>query len=233
MSKTLAVIVAGGKGKRMNLDINKQFIYINNHPLLYHTIKSFDESKEIQGIIVVISKDDKEYFYENIYNHYNFNKTISIVDGGKERQDSVYNGLKFIKDKFSDCDIVLIHDGARPFISEKIIEDGIAYAKQYGASAPGVTPKDTIKVIDEFGFSKETPDRNKLVCIQTPQCFKYDLILKCHENIKHDHLSVTDDTMAVERYGNRVFIYEGSYHNIKITTPEDLDFAEKLIKKTI
>ena len=127
------------------------------------------------------------------------------------------------------ADIVLIHDGARPFISERIIEEGIKYANIYGAAAPGVTPKDTIKVKSKDNVSVDTPDRNTLVAVQTPQCFKYDEIYQCHRKVKEENAIVTDDTSVVERYGHKVYLYEGDYTNIKITTPEDLILADRLI----
>ena len=153
-------------------------------------------------------------------------KVNKIVEGGKERQDSVYNGLLSL----NETDIVLIHDGARPFVSNKVIEDGIKYAEEYGAAAPGVMPKDTIKVKDENSISKETLDRSSLVAVQTPQVFDFKLIKQCHEKVREEKIMVTDDTMVVEHYDNKVYLYEGEYTNIKITTPEDLVLAEYLAK---
>lgn len=221
-----AVIVAAGKGKRMGSEISKQFIKVNGHPILFYTIKAFEESELIQEIYLVLSSEDISYSREEIFNRYTFNKPIHIVTGGKERQDSVYNGLKAIK----DCEIVLIHDGARPFVTHEIIEKGIKYAKEHGACACGVTPKDTIKVKDHSGFSLSTPNRNSLFAVQTPQCFNYDLILHCHEKIKEEGTAVTDDTMIIESCGHKVFLFEGSYENIKITTPEDMWLAERILK---
>lgn len=219
-----AIILAGGRGKRMGSDISKQFIEIDGKPILYYTLKRFIDSKSINEIILVLPKDEIEYCINNVLNKYNL-KVSKIVEGGKERQDSVYNGLKEV----ANSDIVLIHDGARPFVKERIIEEGIAFAKKYGAAAPGVMPKDTIKVIDKAGFSKETPDRNTLVAIQTPQVFKSNIIIDAHKKVRESRLIVTDDTMVVEMNNNRVFIYEGDYENIKITTKEDLILAQKLV----
>lgn len=220
-----AIILAGGKGKRMNAKISKQYIDLNGKPILYHTLKRFTESEVIDKVILVISKDEIEYCKKEVLEKYNLKIDI-IVEGGVERQDSVFNALKHIEND----DIVLIHDGARPFVSDKIINDGIKYAKTYGAAAPGVTPKDTIKIKDDNNFSISTPNRNFLVSIQTPQIFKAKIIKECHEKIKSDNIAVTDDTMVVERYNNSVYLYDGEYTNIKITTPEDLILAEKLIK---
>lgn len=226
MSKNYALIVAGGKGKRVGRDISKQFICINNKPIIWYTIKAFESCEHIDGIVVVISKDDMDYFNENVLEVYDFKKILAVVEGGAERQDSVYNGLLMIK----DCDIVLIHDGARPFVSEKIINEGIEYAKSYGAAACGVMPKDTIKVKDSDDFSKETLQRDTLFAVQTPQCFEYNSIKKAHEFIRKENLMVTDDTMVIEKLGKRVYLYEGSYTNIKVTTPEDIEVAEIISK---
>ena len=131
----------------------------------------------------------------------------------------------------SNCEVVLIHDGARPFITQSIISDAIIYANLYGATACGVEPKDTIKVKDSLGFSVETPERETLFCVQTPQAFKYQLILDCHKRIHEEGIKVTDDTMVAEHYGNRVYLYKGSYNNIKITSPEDLEIGKQILEK--
>lgn len=221
-----AIILAGGKGKRMGSAISKQFIDIKGKPIIYYTLKKFSENKKIDNIIVVLPEYEVKYFKENILKKYEL-RINKIVIGGKERQDSVYNALKSLKN--SSTDIVLIHDGARPFISERIINEGIKFAEIYGAAAPGVMPKDTIKVKNEKNFSVDTPNRANLVSIQTPQVFKFDEILECHEKIRYNGEKVTDDTMVVEKYGYSVYLYDGEYTNIKVTTPEDLILAERLI----
>ena len=224
--KKSALVLAGGRGKRMGSSISKQFIEINNKPIIYYTLKAFKEFKDIDEIIVVLPEDEIEYFKENIINKYDL-KIDKIVEGGKERQDSVYNGLKSLK----DCEIVLIHDGARPFVSKDIVRKGIGFAKKFGACAPGVIPKDTIKIKQKNNFSKQTPNRDDLCAVQTPQCFNYDLIMKCHEKIKQKNITVTDDTMVVECFEEKVYLFDGEYTNIKITTPEDLILAEWMIKQ--
>lgn len=221
-----AVILAGGKGKRMNSTISKQFIELKGKPIIYYTIKKFNDNKQIDNIVVVLSAEEIEYFKENVLKKYDI-RVDKIIAGGVERQDSVYNGLKSLEN--SETDVVLIHDGARPFISDRIINEGIKYAKIYGASAPGVMPKDTIKIKDESNFSINTPNRETLVAIQTPQVFNFNEILECHKKIKLDKLIVTDDTMVIENFGKKVYLYDGEYTNIKVTTPEDLILAEKLI----
>ena len=218
-----AVILSGGRGKRMGSSLSKQFILINEKPMLYYTIKKFRENKLIDEIILVLPKDEIEYCKKEVLEKYNI-FVDKIVEGGGERQDSVFNGLNAI----DNGDIVLIHDGARPFVTDKIIEDGIKGAKKFKAAAPGVMPKDTIKIKNKDNSSKETLNREELVAVQTPQVFDYNLILECHKKIKENNIKVTDDTMVVETFGNKVFLYEGSYTNIKITTPEDLILAKYL-----
>jgi 2-C-methyl-D-erythritol 4-phosphate cytidylyltransferase len=228
MGKNYAIIVAAGRGKRMGGNINKQFLEVKGKPILYYSLNVFSNSCLIDGIVIVCAESEIEYCKHEIVEKYRISKVTKIVAGGKERQDSVYNGLKAI----GDCEIVLIHDGARPFVTMKIIEDGIKYANHYGACTCGVIPKDTIKVKREDGFSKETLNRNKLFSVQTPQCFKYNIISECHRQLLDDCISVTDDTAVVERCGHRVYLYEGNYDNIKITTPEDLYIAEKIVERT-
>ncbi|WP_154826685.1 2-C-methyl-D-erythritol 4-phosphate cytidylyltransferase [Clostridium butyricum] len=220
-----AIVLAGGRGKRMGSVQSKQYIDLNGKPILYYTLNHFINNKNIDKVILVIPEDELEFCRNEVLDKYNL-KIYSIAFGGKERQDSVYNGLK----KADGSDIVLIHDGARPFVSERIIEEGIKYARMYGAAAPGVMPKDTIKVKNQESFSLETPDRNNLVAVQTPQVFDYNIIFGCHKKVKEKHLDVTDDTMVVELFGNDVYLYEGEYTNIKITTPEDLILAQYLVE---
>ncbi|MGH4138729.1 2-C-methyl-D-erythritol 4-phosphate cytidylyltransferase [Clostridium sp.] len=227
MSRNCAIILAAGKGSRMGEPINKQYLNIKKHPILYYTLKAFMQCNCIDDIIVVVAEGEMDYCREEIIEKYDFFKVKNVVLGGKERQQSVLNGLKAV----SNCEVVLIHDGARPFITEAIIKNAIIYANLYGATACGVRPKDTIKIKDSSGFSMKTPDREMLFCVQTPQAFKYELILNCHNKIKEEGIRVTDDTMVVERYGNKVYLYEGSYNNIKITTPEDLEMGRQILEK--
>ncbi|AOR22380.1 2-C-methyl-D-erythritol 4-phosphate cytidylyltransferase [Clostridium taeniosporum] len=221
-----AIVVAGGRGKRMGTVQSKQYLNLNGKPILYYTIKSFLNCKLVDNIILVVPFHEIDYCKNEILNK-NFIKVNKIIAGGSERYESVYNGLMAAE----GSDIVLIHDGVRPFVSEKLINDSIMYAKRYGAAAPGVMPKDTIKVIDKNRFSIQTPNRSELVSVQTPQAFRYDLIYECHKKIKNEDVEITDDTMVAEYFGNNVYIYEGEYSNIKITTPEDLIIGEYLANK--
>lgn len=221
-----AIVLAGGRGKRMGYVQSKQYIDLNGKPILYYTLKQFIKNNLIDNIILVIPEDEADYCKSEVLNKYGL-KVDKVVFGGGERQDSVYNALT----ELEGSDIVLIHDGARPFVSQRIINDAIKYAGIYKATAPGVMPKDTIKIKGEDNFSMDTLPRNNLVAIQTPQAFDYNLIYDCHKNIKKMGAMVTDDTSVVELLGNKVYIYEGDYTNIKITTPEDLVLAEHLVKK--
>lgn len=220
-----AIIAAGGCGKRMNSSTSKQFLRIKGHPIIYYTLKIFESLNFIDEIILVIGSDDKRQA-EEIVSYYKFKK-VKIVIGGKERQDSVYNGLKKLSPK---TDIVIIHDGVRPFVTKKMIIESIKSAQSFGAVGVAVPVKDTIKVIGNNNLIKDTPTRSNLRAIQTPQVFKYDLIMRAYEKAFEDGFYGTDDTVLVERLGCPVKLIDGSYENIKITTPEDILIAETFVK---
>ncbi len=221
------VIVSAGKGSRMKSDLNKQFLKIGNKEVIAHTIDKFYNNKNIDEIIIVIREDEKEFFQENIINKYGY-KNIKIAFGGQERQDSVYNGLKEVDEKSK---IVLIHDGARPFVTNEIIKKSIECAKEYNCAIVGVPVKDTIKIVNEKNDVCDTPNRSTLWSIQTPQVFNYSLIMKAHKKAKDDEYYGTDDSMLMEYLGYDVKVVEGSYNNIKITTPEDLKIAEEILRE--
>ena len=220
------VIVAAGTGSRMNMGINKQFIKLEGKEIIYYTIEKFYKNENIDDIVVVVKEEEAEFFRKEILDKYNF-KNIKLAYGGKERQDSVYNGLKSL-DK--ECNIVLIHDGARPFVSNKIINKSIEEAKENKAIVVGVPVKDTIKVIDNDKNIVDTPNRSLLWAVQTPQTFDYNLIIKSYEDAFKDGFYGTDDAMLVERIGYKVKMVEGSYNNIKITTQEDLGLGSQILK---
>lgn len=225
------VIVAAGSGKRMGLDVNKVFYNINDKPILYYTITAFEKNDLIDEIILVLKEEEIEYFNEN-FSKYNFKKVKNIAIGGLERKDSVYNGLKKVDYK---CDIVLIHDGARPIVSKDIIESGIRFSKLYGAATPSVIPKDTIKIIDEKGFLKSNLVRNTLRQVQTPQCFNFKDLKLAYEKSLEENLNFTDDNEVYLYHKDKinekskVYLYEGDYTNIKVTTKEDLELANKYL----
>lgn len=221
------IIVAAGTGSRMKKDINKQFIKLDNKEIIAYTIDKFYINDEIDDIVVVIKTDEEDYFKKNILEKYKF-KNIKIAYGGEERQDSVYNGIQKL-DK--NCEVVLVHDGARPFVTEEIINNSIQEAKKHNAVVVGVKVKDTIKVVGEEGNIVDTPNRKYLWSVQTPQVFKYDIITKAYENAYNENYYGTDDAMLVEKIGYDVKMIEGSYDNIKITTQEDLNFGEQILRK--
>lgn len=230
--KCTAIILAAGQGKRMKTKVQKQFLMLQGKPLLYYSLSCFQKSNEINEIVVVTGKDSIDYCRNEIIEKYEFTKVKCITEGGKERYDSVYAGLEACS---ADTDYVFIHDGARPFITEDIIKRTKEGAIAYGACIAGVPSKDTMKIIDENNMVSQTLDRSKVWCVQTPQVFLYHLIKEAHDNAKHVNMQeITDDAMVVERYKNtQVHIVEGAYDNIKITTPEDLLVAEKILKKIL
>lgn len=222
-----AVIVAAGKGTRMNMDINKQYIDLGGMPLLARTIKVFEENSAIDEIILVVNGEDILWCRKNIVGSYGFSKVRAIVAGGSERQASVYNGLCEVN---SGCGVVLIHDGARPFIRDAAIISSIDAAREFGAAAVAVPVKDTIKEATSEGLVGRTLDRSLLWAVQTPQTFRYGLILDAHRRALEQGYTGTDDTVLVERLGYAAKLVMGSYDNIKITTVEDLAVAEAILK---
>ena len=222
--KTSAIIVAGGKGSRMGYEKNKVLMPVLGQEVIVYTLKAFSENKYIDDICLVVGADDLTVC-ENLVKTHGLFKVKKIVTGGRTRQESVYNGLLN-----TDADIVCIHDGARALISDDLISKTIEDAVSFSASAPGVKCKDTLKSVDDNGFIKETVDREKTVLIQTPQVFKREDILKCHKKAIEDNISVTDDCALAEYYGISIKVTEGDYENIKLTTPEDVLTAERILK---
>lgn len=220
------VIVAAGTGSRMNMGINKQFIKLEGKEIIAYTIEKFYNNSNIEDIVVVVKEDESEFFKKEILDKYNF-KNVKIAYGGKERQDSVYNGLKLLDEK---CDVVLIHDGARPFVSDKIIDKSIEEAKEHKAIVVGVPVKDTIKVIDNDKNIVDTPNRSVLWAVQTPQTFDYNILIDAYKDAFKNKFYGTDDAVLVERIGYKVKMLEGSYNNIKITTQEDLSVGSQILR---
>lgn len=233
MENFTAIILSAGSGSRMKSDIPKQYMDIDGYPVIYYSLKAFEES-DVRSIVLVTGTDDVDYCRKEIVQKYNFKKVKAIVPGGNERYDSVYEGLKAA----AGADYVMIHDGARPMITQDIIKRTISMTKEYRACVVGMPVKDTIRIIDENAFSKETPVRKTLWMMQTPQSFSYELLYRSYQtlykdiNSANDVPQITDDAMVVE-YGSGVKarIIEGSYENIKITTPEDISIAKTFLKK--
>ena len=223
--KITAIIVAAGSSTRMK-GADKQFISLEGKSVISRTIEAFENCKDVSNIVVVTKKDSILKVQQEV-EKYHFKKITDIVEGGNSRDESVKNGVNCCP----DSDILLIHDGARPLISEDIISAVVSSTEIYGAAACGVPVKNTIKIIEENGFIISTPDRSTLLEIQTPQGFKADIYKKALEMEKPNGVNITDDCMLVELLGEKVFTVMGSYENIKITTSEDVLFAESILKK--
>ena len=222
MAKTTAIVLAAGSGKRMNTNVHKQYLLIKEKPVLYYSIKAFEDSS-VDDIVLVVGSGEIDYCRKEIVERYGFKKVRKIVQGGKERYHSVYEGLKAAE----GCSYVLIHDGARPFLTQDIIKRTLEAVVEYKACVVGMPVKDTIKIVDENTFAKETPNRCNVWLVQTPQAFDYELVYTAYTKmLEHEDSGITDDAMVVERMTEyKVKLIEGSYQNIKITTPEDLDIA--------
>lgn len=225
--KITALIAAAGIGNRMNYSINKQFIPINGKPLIQHTLEIFDSMEEIDKIILLIREGEDETV-NAILNNMDMEHSISIVYGGNERQDSIYKGLKSVSE---DTDIILTHDGARPFISKNEVLQVIEATIVHGAACLMTPMKDTVKISEDGIWSKFTPERSKLFAVQTPQAFSKDLLQKAYEQAYQEGYYGTDDCSLVEKTGHGIRLVRGSYNNIKITTQEDLLLAEVIEKK--
>ena len=241
-----AVVLAAGKGKRMKSTVQKQFLLLHGKPLLYYSLEAFENSP-VEDIVLVTGAEETEYCRKEIVERFGFQKVRAIVAGGKERYHSVYEGLKALSDqlgygtgasvggKEDERDYVMIHDGARPFVDEDILERVMKDTVTYGACVAGMMSKDTVKLADEDGFAAQTPDRSRVWTVQTPQSFSYTLIKEAYDKMmsrEEYQQGVTDDAMVVESMTRqRVKLTEGSYRNIKVTTPEDMAVAEAFLKE--
>ncbi len=229
-----AVVLAAGAGKRMNSDTKKQFLLIEDKPVIYYSLKVFQESF-IDEIALVVSREDMDYCKKEIADKYQFSKIKYITEGGRERYHSVAAGIKCL----TDCDYVFIHDGARPMITDEILHRAYEGVRESDACVVGMPVKDTIKIADQEGYVIQTPDRSRTWMIQTPQVFSYPLISKAYdklleeeERLKEQKVNITDDAMVVEvLMKHPVKLIEGSYENIKITTPDDLITIQKFKKQ--
>jgi 2-C-methyl-D-erythritol 4-phosphate cytidylyltransferase len=226
-----AVVPAAGMGKRMGASINKQYLRLAGKPIVARTLQVLQDSPCIDGVILVIPEDEIPYCRREVVERYQLSKVLAIVPGGAERQHSVLNGLTALRDYADNDDIVLIHDGVRPFINETILQQSITLASSGVGALVAVQAKDTIKVVQDATVTA-TPERATLWQAQTPQSFRYAQILKAHLKAAQEKFLGTDDCSLLERYGETVKIIAGSYRNIKITTPEDLLLAGAFLKDT-
>lgn len=225
--KVTAIVLAAGQGTRMGGKTAKQYLLLDGRPVLYYALLAFEKSM-VDEIILVAGGKDLPFCRTEIVEKYGFSKVTRIVAGGKERYHSVYQGLKAA----GGADYVLIHDGARPFVSDDIISRTIEAVKKEKACVVAMPVKDTIKIANEDHYAIETPNRSKVWMIQTPQAFSYDLILHAYEKVlASGDAVITDDAMVLEKAENiPVKLVQGSYTNIKITTPEDMKIAEIFLK---
>ncbi len=238
-----AIMLAAGSGSRMKSDVAKQYMLLRGKPLLWYALQAVEESAVIDDCILVTGAEDIIYVKEEIVERYGFWKVDRIIAGGKERYDSVYQALRVIAEdgmRVSNRDgFLFIHDGARPFLTEAILRRNYEAVERFRACVTGMPVKDTIKIADRDGFAAQTPDRSLVWQIQTPQVFESSLILEAYDRLQQekerlaaDGIRITDDAMVVETLmGLPVKLVEGSYENIKITTPEDLLTAEAFLDR--
>lgn len=236
-----AILLAAGSGKRMRSDVAKQYMLLKGRPLLWYALHAIEESAVIDDCILVTGMDDLSYVQKEIVEYYGFHKVDTIVAGGKERYDSVYQALKVIDSgdmKIQNKDgFIFIHDGARPFLTEEILLRNYEAVEEFRACVTGMPVKDTIKIADGNGCAAQTPDRNLVWQIQTPQVFECALIIEAYrrlmqekERLVSEGIHITDDAMVVETFMKQpVKLVQGSYENIKITTPEDKVIAEAFL----
>ena len=223
--KYSVVIPAAGQGKRMNAGRNKQFIMLEEKPIIVHTISVFQSDEYCEEIVLAVNEREHDEFRSFIQTH-ELTKVTQIVTGGKERQQSVYEGLKALDgDK-----IVLIHDGARPFFTHEVVREAAKAAEYYDGAIVAVPVKDTIKQVDELEV-KQTIDRSSLWAVQTPQAFRLSVIKEIHRWAEEHQIVGTDDASLVEMNGRSVHVILGDYWNVKLTTPEDLIFARAILRE--
>ena len=219
-----AIVLAAGQGKRMGTKTQKQYLNLCGYPVLWHCLHTFEESAVIDDMILVTGEDQIDYCRTEFVEKYGFRKICKIVAGGAERYHSVLNGLRAMEKNACEDGYVFIHDGARPFVDEPMLERVYADVCKYEACVVGMPVKDTIKIADTDGFIKETPKRSLVWQIQTPQVFSASLMDR--------GIQITDDAMVVEKIcGRKVRLTEGSYENMKLTTPEDLEIAETFLRR--
>jgi len=223
-----AIIVAAGKGMRMKNSLRKQYLLLAGRPILAHTLLAFDACSLIENIILVVPKEDFDYCNENVLSSITLRNNVTLISGGAKRQDSVYNGLLAIDNK--SANIVVIHDGVRPFVSPEQLTACVIGAKQYGACILGIPADSTLKRVNNSGYVDKTIERDTIWLAQTPQAFQQSLLIKAYDKARQEDFSGTDDAMLVERLGGSVKVISGSKHNIKITTREDLELAKAILE---
>lgn len=224
--KVAAIVAAAGKGQRLKAKAHKPFVILGKDPILAHALKGLDSSSHVDEIILVVHQADLGKA-KSLLKKYGLKKIKKIVVGGRRRMDSVKNGLAEVSE---ETGYVMVHDGCRPFIDNKVISSVIEAAEIFGAAITAVAVKPTIKEVEKGNFVASTLNRQQLVDVQTPQAFKKDIIVRAYAKAFEDAVEATDDAALVERLGLKVKVVEGSNKNIKITTAEDLKYAKALIE---
>jgi len=228
VKKIFALIPAAGMGKRMGAGKNKQYLALDGMPILAHTLKVFQGAPFVEGIYLITPEPEIPYCTSDVVERYGLSKVRAVVAGGAERQYSVHNGLKAMHE-VADDDLVLIHDGVRPFVSPGLLLQAADVADRFGGALVAVPVKDTVKIVRD-GVVTATPPREELWLAQTPQAFRYGMIRSAYEAAAADGFLGTDDASLFERQGWPLHIVSGDYRNIKITTPEDMVLAEAFLK---
>lgn len=226
--KVSAIIAAGGSGTRMKATVKKQYLELKGKPIIVHTIKRLSSIDRIKNIILSVPPEDISYCKEEIVDRYNLKKVNKIIAGGEVRQDSVYNALMELS---VDTDIVVVHDAVRPFTAKEILETSIDTAERDGAAVTAVPESDTVKEVSKDLFIIKTLNRDILWRMQTPQTFKKKLLIQAFEHARKRGITSTDEAALLEGIGIPVKIVQGSYLNIKITTPEDMMLGEFLLSR--
>jgi 2-C-methyl-D-erythritol 4-phosphate cytidylyltransferase len=227
------IIPAAGSGKRMGEDKPKQYISLAGLPLLVHTISRFEKSGLVDEIVLVVRRDEVAWVKENILKGNNLRKVKKVVEGGKERQDSVASAIKWLWDTTGENDIVMVHDGARPFLPQNKIRECIHEAQKSGACVLGLKVTETLKMVDGEGMIRSTVSSGDIWVAQTPQAFKWPLLKEAYIRAREDGFYGTDEAALVERLPHPIRIIPGVFWNIKITFPEDFQLAEQIIKMGI
>ncbi len=222
-----AIIIGAGEGKRMSGGGRKQFVKVGGKPIFAYTLEIFENSNSVDHIVMVVPRESVDFAREEVVEEFGFKKVHAVVYGGGTRQESVYNGLKALKDKTK---WVLIHDAVRPLVSDILIQRVLDAAHKGGAAITGVAARDTVKQV-ESGQVVGTLDRRLLWLAQTPQCFRYDIIVDAHKKAAGERFEATDDASLVEKLGAKVAVAVGSYANLKVTSPEDIPIFEYFLRQ--
>lgn len=224
--RVVAVVPAGGLGKRMGAGTPKQFLMLDGVPMMLHSLRALDRASGVTEVVLVVPQGEQDRVLTEVVERYGLKKVLKVVTGGATRQESVHHGLNEVDE---DVEIVVVHDAVRPFVTEKLIERSIEAARKHGGAIVAVPMKDTPKQVGPDGLIQRTLDRAGLWLAQTPQTFRRALVVEAYRKAAIEHVHATDDAALAERLGHPVAIVEGSWENIKITTPEDMILAEAIM----